>query len=239
MKLWHISDTHGYHERLTIPTDVDILIHSGDAANTRNIFENTGEIFLFLEWLGQIKKSFKHIVFVPGNHDTWIEKNEKKARLICEKEGINLLINQAIELEGIKFWGSPLTPEFGCDWAYNRDRGKIGKTWNNIPLDTEILITHGPPKGVLDVSQNRQREYELTGCSALASRIESLKSLKLNAFGHIHDGPDGRWRNQGIVIRDKVVYSNAACVTDGKDSLHYTSYGNYFTWNKGKIQPII
>lgn len=223
MRILHLSDTHTLHEQLPLQ-EADILIHSGDAANSKDIFQNTGEIILFIEWLGQIRSRYKEVIFVPGNHDLAIEKREKFAREMCKEAGVILLINEAVEVDGVKFWGSPLTPEFGIDWAYNRDRGKIHKAWAKIPDDTQVLITHGPPKSFLDVSENRRHELELTGCAALASRISNLKSLKANLFGHIHN--NDRIINQGLRIHNGVTYSNAACITDRKFDDGLSSFGN-------------
>ena len=40
MKIWHISDTHTYQELLTIPSDVAIVIFSGDCSNPRDPYNN-------------------------------------------------------------------------------------------------------------------------------------------------------------------------------------------------------
>ena len=63
--------------------------------------------------------------------------------------------DELVELDGIRFYGSPWTPAFN-DWAFNKSRAKIDKVWQNIPTDEHIhvLITHGPPKGILDISEN-------------------------------------------------------------------------------------
>ena len=235
MKIWHISDTHGWHDNLTIPDDIDVLIHSGDAANLRDIHQNCGEFFLFIEWLEKIRSKFKHIIFTPGNHDTYCEKNEKQVRRLFSEIDVHILINEAIELDGVKFWGSPLTPTFH-DWAYGRDRGKIQKAWRKIPDDTEVLITHGPPKGILDLTENHKYQLEQVGSSALRSRINQLKSLKLCLSGHIHTGKNTE--NQGVLIRNGIVYSNASCVTDGAIDFGLTSSGNTFSLINGKVSLI-
>ncbi len=236
MRIFHCSDTHSLHDQLIIPDGIDIFIHSGDAENSRDQLESLRELNRFLVWLEKL--DIKHRLCVSGNHSCWVEKNEKEARLRYKDAGAKLLIGESIEVEGIKFWGSPLTPTFGIDWAYNRDRGKIGKVWEKIPDDTQILITHGPPKGILDLSENRKHEVEQCGDSALMSRINFLDSLIFNAMGHLHDFGK-TYQNQGVLIRNGITYSNASCVTDGKFSLGLSSHGNLFEWNDGKIIPII
>jgi Icc-related predicted phosphoesterase len=88
-----------------------------------------------------------------------------------------------VEIDGIKFWGSPVTPRF-FDWAFNRD-ADIQYHWNMIPYDTNVLITHGPPYGILDLTI---REGKPVGCHYLRRRLFDLKDLKVHSFGHIHEG---------------------------------------------------
>jgi len=50
-------------------------------------------------------------------------------------------------------------------------------------VDTEILITHGPPYGVLDLTRRGKR----AGCESLLERLDKLDELRLHVFGHIHE----------------------------------------------------
>ena len=76
----------------------------------------------------------------------------------------------------LKIYGSPWQPEF-CGWAYNLPRGQaLADKWAMIPDDTDILVTHGPPAGILDGD---------LGCLNLRRRVDEL-NLKLHVFGHIH-----------------------------------------------------
>ena len=91
-----------------------------------------------------------------------------------------------MELEGLKFWGSPWTPVF-FNWAFNLERGDaIAERWGRIPDDTDVLITHGPPAGILDKIIS-PTGIICPGCDDLAERVAGL-SLKLHIFGHIHEG---------------------------------------------------
>lgn len=175
MRLVCISDTHGKHNQLKIP-DGDILIHAGDIGIQRHV----GDLSRFNNWLGELPHEYK--IVIPGNHDLWIEKNSAWARSIltnCE-----FLIDQEVIIEGIKFWGSPWQPEYH-NWAWNLPRGeKLKAVWNQIPEDVEVLITHGPPKGILD---RCQRNGFLAGCEELLNRVLDIKP-KVHIFGHIHEG---------------------------------------------------
>lgn len=221
-KIWHISDTHTFHNLLEIPKDIDMVIFSGDCSNPRDIYQNKQEIFDFLEWFESLNIKYK--IMIAGNHDTSIEK-----RLITKKQiellGIFYLENESIEIEGVKIWGSPYTPQF-CNWSFMKDRSKLHVLWATIPDDTDIVIVHGPPKGVLDLSYNRNNELEFCGCSALGKRIRIIQP-KLCLFGHIHNCED--IINAGYIKHSdyKTIYSNGSVVTDGKFG-KLSSNGNIF-----------
>ena len=71
MKIWHISDTHTYHRLLEVPTDIDMVIFSGDCSNPRDPYPNEVEVRGFIDWYRSLKIQYK--IFVAGNHDTSIE----------------------------------------------------------------------------------------------------------------------------------------------------------------------
>jgi Icc-related predicted phosphoesterase len=226
MKILHISDTHGYHGTFQDSRfeGIDVVVHSGDCSNYRDPYRNEPEVRNFIEWYKNVP--VKHKIYVAGNHDTSIER-----RMVTPGDfaaaGIIYLENEATIINGIKFWGSPITPTF-FDWAFMKARDKTHKVWAQIPDDTDVLIVHGPPKGVRDLSFNREGELEMCGCSSLMKRCYALKdTLKLVCFGHIHN-MDGVDTNQGVshYSRTKTVFSNAACVYDGRFDLGLTSHGN-------------
>ena len=205
MKIVAISDTHSYHRKLTIP-DGDILIHSGDITHR-------GELSImkdFSNWLKELPHKNKVIVF--GNHELGLESgpNRNDAINMIKDADAHYLENSAVEIDGYKIYGSPCTPRF-YDWEWNRNRGKdIAMEWAKIPNDTEILITHGPGWGVLDLIENnlsnKGRDLH-QGCEELTKRIKDLKNLKAHFFGHLHSG-------YGMTKIDNVVYANAACCTE-------------------------
>jgi len=169
-----ISDTHSDHLRLkNLPEEADIIIHSGDCTHEGKL----SEYVLFIEWFSSLP--YKHKVLVPGNHDFLCEQMPIWSRDLAKEKGVHYLLDSGIELEGFKIWGSPWTPYCG-NWAFSpRDSVKLIVAFNNIPLDTNILVTHGPPKGTFD------NNY---GSEHLMSAISHLKELKLHCFGHIHEG---------------------------------------------------
>lgn len=173
MRLVALSDTHGYHDQIEVP-DGDILIHTGDLTN-RGRLEEVIDFNRFLEGLPH-----RHKVVIAGNHDFCFERTPQEAEVLLT--ACHYLRDQSLELEGWKLYGSPWQPEF-FDWAFNLPRGPaLAEKWAEIPQDTDILMTHGPPMGCLD----RTSRGEDVGCEALAERLDQLQ-VKVHVFGHIHE----------------------------------------------------
>jgi Icc-related predicted phosphoesterase len=108
-----------------------------------------------------------------------------------------------VMIDGLKVYGSPITPTYH-DWAFNVLPGSpIAEAWEKIPLDTDVLITHGPPKGILD----KNSRDELLGCPELLRKVKEIKP-KLHTFGHVHEG-------YGFVDIDGIRYVNAAIGEQG------------------------
>lgn len=177
-KIVCLSDTHNRHEQIVVP-DGDILIHAGDAT----IRGTLDEVVFFNEWFANLPHERK--IFVAGNHDWLFETNNRYARTLLDAS-IYYLQDSSVEIAGLKFYGSPWQPRF-FDWAFNLMRGaELAEKWKLIPDDTDVLITHGPPNGILDEVQQRYF-IENTGCEELRKRVEIIKP-KLHIFGHIHCG---------------------------------------------------
>jgi Icc-related predicted phosphoesterase len=225
MKIFAISDTHGKHEQVQIPQGTDMLIHAGDFSNAKLPIMNSNEVNLFLIWLEQ--QPVKYKVIIAGNHDTSIE-----SRFFTKKDfkdrGIIYLEHESIEIEGIKIFGSPYTPEYN-NWAFNRSRNKLGRIWDSIPDDIDVLITHGPPKGILDSASRDKNLNENVGCSALLKKVLKVEP-KIHITGHIHHNQDNL--NNGLfkLLNYKIFFANVSCVKDG-DNLPFTYNGHSFEIN--------
>jgi len=184
MKIVCLSDTHNCNDEIAVP-DGDILIHSGDATNNGT----PNEIAEFARWFSSLPHKYK--IFIAGKHDFFFE-DEQLDRKIIEYFFPNCIYLQDsfVEIEGLKIYGSPWQPRF-FDWAFNLNRGaELAEKWKLIPHDIDILITHGPPNGILD-EVPRKFWVENTGCEELMKRIEEISvfgRLKLHVFGHIHCG---------------------------------------------------
>jgi len=220
MKILHISDTHGFHEQLTDKwnwEEIDLVIHSGDESNSIVPEINFHESLNFFSWFKDLP--VKNKIFIAGNHSTAIEK-----RLITPADifsyGIIYLENSLTEVNGIKIYGSPYTPTFG-NWSFMRARHKLDKLWSQIPENTDILVVHGPAKGVLDLSWSKDGYLEYCGCKSLFNHVNKIKP-KIFQFGHIHDGEE--IYNYGCKKHNETLFINSTLVKDGhfnKGLIHY------------------
>ena len=229
MRIVCISDTHGRPMMHPIP-EGDILVHAGDLTMSGTMREIPQEAYR----IGKFKKDggFKAAVVIPGNHDWLAERDPALMREVMEENGLIYLQHQPAVVEGLRFFGSGYTPRF-FDWALNVDRGpELARLWAQIPDDTQVLVTHGPPWGRLDTVKrpggemdaqdfgawgrgDKSRNHQATrvGCLDMFHRIQNLKDLKLHVFGHIHrpgmeKGADG------------ITYVNASSCNESYDAVH-------------------
>jgi Icc-related predicted phosphoesterase len=179
MKLVCISDTHGCHNYLEVPKG-DVLIHCGDAE-----LDGYSRYNSFMNWMHD--QPHKHKLFIPGNHDFYMQQHTFNCVLEFEGLGIRTLIDKAIGIDGIKFYGAPWSPTF-MNWAFMKDDQDLTPHWDAIPEDTDVLITHGPAFGIGDAVNGTKKPL---GSRSLAIRILELKQLRMHLYGHIHTGtPD-------------------------------------------------
>ena len=224
MRIWHISDTHTYHRLLGVPADIDMVIFSGDCSNPKDPYPNEVEVRGFMDWFASLKIQYK--IFVAGNHDTSIEKKFVTSEDFARRN-IIYLENEDVIIDGLKIFGSPYTPTFGFGWSFNKDRTKLDRIWRNIiDEDVDIVITHGPPKGTLDLSFDRAGNLERCGDKSLLNRVMEVNP-KLCLFGHIHNHQD--IINQGTMKLSGLdtIFSNGSVMKDGRFG-KLTSNGNIF-----------
>ena len=192
MRIVLLSDTHT-HQGLSIPAG-DVLVHAGDATSTGT----PDEVERFLQWFDA--QPHRRRLFIAGNHDWLFQRQpDRAARMLAGHPGITYLQDAGVEIDGLRFYGSPWQPEF-CQWAFNLPRRgqALREVWARIPEGTEVLITHGPPHGTLD----QVRGGLHLGCEDLAARVAAVRP-RLHVFGHIHDG-------FGVRRSGKTVFVNAS-----------------------------
>ena len=224
MKIWHISDTHGFHYQLNIPEGIDLVIHTGDCSNRMDPYTNEPEVRQFIEWYEQVPIPNK--IFIPGNHDTSIERNLIKGSDFISA-GIHLLNHDWMDVGGIKIFGSPYTPTYG-QWAFMKSRETINRVWEQIPEGMDIVAVHGPCKGILDLSRDRQNVLEFCGDGALRKHVLNRVKPKYFLSGHIHNFEDIINTGFRHLPDYNITFSNAAGVTDRKFDLGITYNGNIF-----------
>lgn len=218
MKIICISDSHGRHENIYVPkpgddmdnvetlhhiaggvflpAEADLVMHSGDMS----MMGREHEVDNFLKWYSGLP--YTHKILISGNHDFIFERQRTIAQeLLAKYPGITYLESSEVVINGLKIYGEPRQPWFHS-WAFNVQRGEaIKRYWDAIPDDTDILITHGPPKGILDMTMRGEH----VGCEDLLLRTKELKNLKLCQFGHIHE-------HAGYEFIDGVHFVNACVV---------------------------
>lgn len=202
LKIVAISDTHSRHNEIEIP-ECDILIHSGDFVFSHNRVEMIEEDATkrFCEWFRSQDQAGRKIA-VAGNHDFVCEKHEEKVRDWLGSN-VDYLVDEGIQIEGWNIWGTPWQPNFH-NWAFNveNDYHMMSKL-EMIPTETDILVTHHPPYGILD----RSSWGQICGCPLTLSHIQKTLNIKLHIFGHIHPG-------YGILEQDGVIFCNATIVNE-------------------------
>lgn len=199
MKIVAISDTHCRHRDIRLP-EADMIIHAGDICQNGT----EGEVLSFLNWF--TKLDFRYKIFIAGNHDFFFDGETDNYLSKIIPSNITYLNDSGIEIEGFTIWGSPVTPWL-YDGAFNRNRGRnISKHWKKIPENTDILITHGPPYGILD----KNKVGFSTGCQSLKRAVKRIQP-KLHVFGHIHEA-GGIAEIQGTTFVNACVYADESMV---------------------------
>lgn len=188
MKILHISDTHGKHHLLKNLPKADIIVHSGDVSEDGT----DSEVLDFLNWFCEL--DYPHKIFVAGNHDLCLD-GEKIEGL---PENLHYLCNSGVEIEGVKFWGVPY-------FLSNELNGDTAQIMAQIPENTDILISHRPPYGILDFDDGNH-----FGCFDLLQTVQKIRP-KYHLFGHIHAGygieksQHTTFVNSSLVRKNKIV----------------------------------
>lgn len=190
MKILHLSDNHGCHQRLRDLPEADIIVHSGDF--TMNGSEQ--EAIDFMNWFCDLP--YKHKIFICGNHDDCLYGSNINGL----DANVHYLCNSEVVIDGIKFYGVPM---FMADCITDRQT----RNYEHIPSDTDVLITHSPSYGILDFDDDINY-----GSEELLSKLSSL-NLKAHLFGHIH-------AQHGVKTIGNTIFSNGAIMNAGYTNLN-------------------
>ena len=181
MRLLHISDTHGKHELLIDLPKADVIVHTGD-------FTEDGtevEVKDFIEWFSSLPYAYK--IFIAGNHDNCLYR----ANIEGLPDNVHYLCNDGITIDGIKFYGVPMFLEDDLE-------GNFPELFSRIPDDTDVLLTHQPPLGILD-----EQDGINYGDNHLYKRVMDVRP-KYHLFGHLHH------TDETYKVFRRVRFSNAA-----------------------------
>jgi len=177
-----ISDTHGRHRDLHLP-EGDILIHAGDFTH----FGKDKDVIDFNDWLGTLP--FQHKIVVNGNHENNAPWQGKVVELLTNA---CFLKHTSVMLSGLHIYGTDF-----C-WPMRSE----SPLYALIPKGVDIVIAHGPVKGLADGGM---------GCQALQWAVGRMRP-RLVVSGHIHEA-HGRCEGRGALRGTTFV--NAANCRDG------------------------
>ncbi len=193
MRIVCIGDTHELHRELVVPPG-DLLIHAGDFT----FYSKRPWMYRKFDlWLGELPH--RHKIIIPGNHEFLLEDPRQRSAITHAK----LLVDSGVEIEGMKIWGSPVTPLYGGAFGKSRAEDQE-KHWSRTPRNTDILITHGPPLGILDAAPSAQLHE---GCPELREAVRQA-GPRLHVFGHVHAG-------YGTCPTESTLFVNAALFDEG------------------------
>jgi Icc-related predicted phosphoesterase len=201
LRILALSDTHELHRELNRLPEADLLIHAGDWT----FFSKRMSVLSdFDEWLKE-QPIRRQIILVPGNHEFYLEADASQR---ARTASASILMAEPLSIDGLNLWGSPVTPLYGGAFGLSSAESRAAH-YAAIPLDTHILITHGPPYGILD---GKPGTSEHLGCPQLLEAVLRVKPL-VHIFGHVHTG-------YGIQVNADTTFINAALLGPDGDMLN-------------------
>jgi predicted phosphodiesterase len=190
LKIALLSDTHELHRSADVPA-CDLLIHAGDWTFFSRRLDQIED---FNEWLGEQHAPLGRIL-CPGNHETYLERDPSLKSLTSNGK---VLISEPYDIHGLKLFATSVVPLLGTGFgiASAEERSRI---YAQIPIETDVLISHGPPYGILDCAPGDSTHQ---GCRELLKAVRRIRP-KLHVFGHVHTG-------FGLYETEHTLFVNAA-----------------------------
>lgn len=164
MTILHISDTHGLHHKLEALPLTDVIVHSGDI--TMNGTDS--EVADFVSWFAALPH--QHKIFVAGNHDKCMYGKDMTGL----PDDCHYLCYSSIKIGDVRFYGLPM---FKAD----AQSGLLKEKIKAMPDETDILVSHQPPHGILDVACGVHY-----GSKDILKCVSGLRP-RYHLFGHVHD----------------------------------------------------
>lgn len=183
----------------------DVLVCCGDISH-RGEFKSLEN---FNQWLGTL--SYKHILFIAGNHDLSFESPRDKRQAIETLSNAQYMENHHLVIDGIKFVGMAHSLKERMifpDAFMTTNYSWIMNQWEKIQ-ECDVLITHRPAKGILDMNCEGSEE----GCPVIATYVSKMKP-RLHLFGDIHEA-------RGTAFTKDTTSINCAVVTRANQLYQY------------------
>lgn len=193
MRLVFISDLHNKLGQID-PPPADVLCICGDLT----INGTAEELIRFNADLGRIRHKYKYVVCIAGNHDRLLAEDYYHAKSLLTNAS-HYLQDELVELDGVKFYGSPWTITFK-HWYFMLNRGpQIRQKWDMVPDGVDVLLTHSPPYGIFD----KAKDGTNVGCRDLFDKVMKIKP-RIHAFGHVHEDAPGEKNINGTLFINAV-----------------------------------
>jgi len=214
MRIYHVSDTHGYFPNLS--GAFDVVVHSGDFFPNKPYLHNSNsvkEMAFQMDWLGNniamLKKWLrgKDILFILGNHDFAHNALVEQA---LNSEGIKAisLHDKIVRYKDLTFYGFPYIPPINGMFAYEREAPEMHKEVDNMVESfnkdyVDILVSHAPLYRVLDLTRGNSAIGSSVISSAIDYKIDKNMRPSVVLHGHCHE-------SHGITMYNDILVSNAA-----------------------------
>ena len=189
-----ISDTHTKHGALELPPG-DVLLHTGDVVgNYGGNFDLQAHFTDFVAFLQDQAALYKHVVWIAGNHDTFLDTDHYQKRWVApltqklqDCGNVHYLENSGLTVLGLNIYGTPWLPcrretlnKRYYSNAFERHSSVREPQFEHIPEGLDILMTHCPPKDVCGVCPSAD--------PLLERRLNAMKRPpKVHCFGHAHN----------------------------------------------------
>ncbi|KAK8026490.1 hypothetical protein PG991_003546 [Apiospora marii] len=215
-----ISDTHGQQFDIqgAQQANTDVVIHCGDLTEESKIDEFRTTLALLRQLPAPLKLVIPGNHDLALDEPTFQQRLAEATQIIepelvvqnfgapgeprrlfeqAAKDGAGIVLldegNHVFALGNgavLRVYASPFTPSRG-GWAFQYPPGERHDF--AIAEDTQVVVTHGPPHGIMDYTDSKKR----AGCPQLFGAVARAKPL-LHCFGHIHEGWGGKlvaWRD--------------------------------------------
>lgn len=155
----------------------NLVLHAGDIGIDRG-----AGAWMLTEFVAWAKAVTIPIYATWGNHD-FIGERLPRATWELLPPNVHIHVDELVTIDGVgHVWFSPWSNLFG-NWAFMRTEEGLAERYAQIPDSTNIIVSHGPPKGILDENVGGIS----CGSSALLLRMAELPDLQMVVCGHIHE----------------------------------------------------